>query len=75
MTDHKCRMCNRRPAARRGAMNRTPLDRLPAINAGVCRPCYENYLDAKMFLAHGVRDADDRAVFQSVVDIFNDKTV
>jgi len=76
MPDPKCRLCNRRPAARTGAQNRTPPDRMAAIRAGVCRPCFERVEDAKMFLARDTKlGADDRAIFQQLVDRYNRKDV
>ncbi len=74
MADAKCRICNKRPAARTGAQNRTPTSRMAAIKAGVCNPCFENVEDAKMFLG---RDAnltpDERAHFENLVATFNQK--
>jgi hypothetical protein len=74
MADAKCRLCSKRPAARTGAQNRTPADRLMAIHAGVCRPCFERVEDAKMFLARDTKlEADDRAIFQQLVDKYNQR--
>lgn len=75
MADAKCKLCNKRPAARRGAQNRTPADRIELIRKVVCRPCYERVEDAKMFLSRNTKlEADDRAIFQQLVDAYKGLT-
>lgn len=75
MTDAKCKLCNKRPAARPGPQGRTPTDRIDLIRKGICRPCYERVEDAKMFLSRDTKlEADDRAIFQQLVDAYKGLT-